>query len=195
MILRSLLIAGLAGAVCQAHAQVQTNLPDSSVKIRDIRSVFQQIEKDSGLNKVTLNQEEFLGDEAPDNGGSLRGYFRGDTLCKASTWIGLSYAVIQEHFYYSNGQLIFVFETEDDFAQKAGGLDPSKLVRSFEARYYFEKDNVLRVLTKGKRKMDADDPHHYLELYHNAHYYAGLLVKKHRIQKPVSPATVPARTT
>jgi hypothetical protein len=192
MILRTLLIAGLAGAACQARAQVLPSLPDSSIKIRDIRAVFQQIDKDSGLNKVTLKQEEFLGDETADNGGSLRGYFKGDSLCKASTWIGLSYAVIQEHFYYSHGQLIFVYETEDDFAPKAGGLDPSKLVRSFEARYYFEKDNVLRVLTKGKRKMDSDDPHHYLELYHNAHYYAGLLIKKHRI---VSPAAVPARTT
>jgi hypothetical protein len=163
-----------------------------SDKVQDIRVVSQQIEADSSLRKVTLGKEEFLGEEAPDKGASLNGFFRGDTLCKMNVWIGLSYGVMQEHYYFSNGQLVYVYETEDDYPAK------DKSTHTFEAHYYFDRDNAIQKLTNGKRKMGADDPHHYLELYHNAHYYAGLLIKKRRVAAAHQPAPqppAPARTT
>lgn len=183
MILRKLLYTCLLGMPCLgAFGQSPTPASSSSEdKIRDIRTVFLQIDKDSGMNHLTLGAEEFLGDEVPDHGASLEGFFKGDTLCKMSTWIGLSYAVMKEHYYFSHGQLVFVYETEDDYSRNPdGSLNRKNPTRAFDARYYFDKDNVLQQLTSGKRKMGPDDIHHYLELYHNAHYYAGLLLKKRK---------------
>ena len=164
-------LAGLMG-LCALIVCLGANAQATTDKVRDIRVVSQQIEGDSSLFKVTMRREEFLGEEAPDKGAFLHGYFKGDTLCKVNVWMGLSYGVMQEHYYFSGGQLVYVYETEDDYPNK------DKAIHTFEAHYYFDRDNAIQKLTNGKRKMGPDDPHHYLELYHNAHYYAGLLIRK-----------------
>ena len=157
-------------------------------RLTDIRQFFQQIEQDSSLQKVSMTEREFLGEETTLGGGSMKGYFRGDSLCKIDVSVGLAYGTLQEHYYFSGNRLLFVYETEDDFKQP--GATPS-----FEARYYFDKDMLIQKMATGKRAMGPDDPHHYLELFHNGHYYAGLLVRKYRAHKP-SPAPAPAvRTT
>jgi len=184
-------LAGFMG-LCALIVRLGANAQATTDKVRDIRLVSQQIETDSSLYKVTMHREEFLGEEAPDKGASLNGFFKGDTLCKMNVWIGLSYGVMEEHYYFSNGKLVYVYETEDDYPAK------DKSTHTFEAHYYFDKDNAIEKLTSGKRKMGADDPHHYLELYHNAHYYAGLLIKKRRVaaaHQPAPPPPAPARTT
>jgi hypothetical protein len=151
-------------------------------KIRDIRAIFQQIEGDSTLHKMSLSKEEFLGDEAVAGGASMTGYFKGDTLCKISTWMGISYAAFQENYYFDHGKLVFVYEVEKDYPEMKNGegLDYSRLIRAFEGRYFFDGYKAISILTKGTRKMSQDELHHPLELYHNANYYYDLILKKRK---------------
>jgi len=150
-------------------------------KVASIRELFNQINGDSTLHKITLENEEVVGEEYPDDGIELTGYFKGDTLCKMVVWTGLSYAVIKESYYFKGSALQFVYETEEDFAEAkppGSGLNHKKLVHAFEGRYYFDQDKAFTILTKGKKRMESDDLHHPSELYHNAHFYYGLLIKK-----------------
>lgn len=156
-----------------AHAQPGED--DTSGRVLAIRTVYDQINADSSLRRVVLDEKEW-GDGETDGGGKLTGYFNGDTLCRMSLWVSLSYAVVRESYYFSKGALVFVSESEDDFP--ATGKDYSHLARAFEGRYYFDGDKVFKTIARGKKRMGPDDSHHPLELYHNAHYYYGLLIKK-----------------
>jgi hypothetical protein len=148
-------------------------------KILNIRTVFNRINADSSLRKIVLDEEEWADGETTDGRGNLTGYFSGDTLCKMSLWAGISYAVVKESYYFNKGVLVFVYESEDDYSTKASGMmNYSRLVHVFDGRYYFDGDKVFKTIVKGKKKEGPDDPHHPLELYHNAHYYYGLLMKK-----------------
>jgi hypothetical protein len=150
-----------------------------SEKIRDIDTFFRSIDEDSSMNKVTLSKAEFLGEDE-HGGASMTAYFKGDTLCKICTRVGLSYAAFQEYYYFDGGKLVFAYEVENDYPEKkdGGGLDYHKPVWAFEGRYYFDGYKAFSVLTKGKRRMVEDEVHHPLELYHNANYYYEVALRK-----------------
>jgi hypothetical protein len=156
--------------------------PIGADQVQDIRTLSTRINADSTLRKVILHNGDFLGDEVPTGGGTLTGYFKQDTLCKMTVWVGLSYGVVRETYYFDRGALIFVDETEDDYLEdnSTGGSGHGKPQQTFEGRYYFQGDVTISTLTKGKKKLGPDDTHHPTELYHNAHYYFCLLVKKER---------------
>ncbi len=167
-------------------ANDSTSLSDP--RILHIRNLFLQVQQDSSIQKITLDGPAFLDEEAArTSGASLTGYFKGDTLCKISTRVGMSYAVFQENFYFEKGQLVYADELEKDFPPNSDhtGVNHSKLVLAFEGSYYFEGYKAFSIHTSGKRKVSEDEIHHPLELYHNAAYYYGLLIKRHRApQKP-----------
>jgi hypothetical protein len=128
-------------------------------KIAGIRLAFQKINKDSTLKKISSDDpEEFLG-HATDGGGQLTGYFKGDTILKIRLILGLSYGEITNEYYFTNGQLIFVYEMEKDFPFKdsTGTLDFENLVLGFEGRYYFDKDSLIQKVTKGKKRFDGQE--------------------------------------
>lgn len=162
--------------------------PDGSVfgqgagpenQLSDIILAFKRINADSSMRKVVLDESAW-GDGETDGGGKLIGYFKGDTLYKMSLWVGLSYAVVREAYYFDKGSLILVYESEDDYPgnRAGGGMDHAHPVHTFEGQYYFAGDKAFKAQLWGSKKMGPDDPHHTTELYHNAHYYYGLLLKK-----------------
>jgi hypothetical protein len=78
-------------------------------KIFEIKKIFQKINSFKKYKIITINDaEKFLGNNT-DNGGSLKGYFMGDTLKKIAEWVGLSNRVIQNEFYFKNDMLVFVY--------------------------------------------------------------------------------------
>lgn len=157
-------------------------------RIVHIRNLFLQVQNDSSIHKITLDGPAFLGEEASTTKGILTGYFKGDTLCKVSTKVGMNYAVFQENYYFEKGQLIYADELEKDFPPNADhtGLNHTKPVWAFEGTYYFEGYKAFSVHTEGKRKVSEDEIHHPLELYHNAAYYYGLLMKQYRAHHPAT---------
>lgn len=157
-----------AACLCVAQQLSAQTAPDD--KVRFIQTVFQQIDLDTGLSAISLTDHEFAAEQAGKS-GQLKGYFKGDTLCKATLSVGLSYATVKEYYYFSHGQLVYAYETEEAYGKGSP---------NFEGRYYFDGYKTLSVLLKGKKKEGPDDVHHSLELYHNANYYAGLLQKAAR---------------
>jgi hypothetical protein len=138
-------------AILAAGASAQT--PKDSI-IRNIRQVFQRINHDSTLRGVRLEAEEFL-EEAPDNGGELTGYFKGDTLKKMIFYVGPSYGLIEQQYYFDQGKIVFIYDTEKDFpATSTGELDVTKPHLVFEGRYYFDQGKLIEKILKGKKKFD-----------------------------------------
>jgi hypothetical protein len=141
-----------------------------AAKVQAIQTAYQDIDRDTALRVVSVAEHEFASDEAGKS-GTLKGFFKGDSLYKITLSVGLSYGKVRENYYFRQGQLVYVYETEDDNGKPAP---------AFEGRYYFEGYKTLSILVKGKKKEGPDDVHHPLELYHNASYYSGILQKEAR---------------
>ena len=98
-------------------------------------------------DSLELDCEEFT-EETPDQGASLTGYFRNNELIKIKDWIGLSYGIMQHSFYFDNDQLIYVYETEDDFyIDDSSGTDLSRFDQHFRGDYYFGHNKLVDYVT------------------------------------------------
>lgn len=119
-------------------------------KINSIRSSFQKINTDTGLEKFDLDGEDFL-EEPPDGGASLTGYFKNHVLVKISEWIGLSYGIKQLDYYFENQKPIFIYIVEKQFKynDSTGSFDYAKTEAKFEGRYYFDNEKLFDKKTKG----------------------------------------------
>jgi hypothetical protein len=150
MRLHNFILALLAAVLLSHNSGGQTK----AEKLLDILNTFQNINKDPSLRKRTIDDaEEFLG-HPTDGGGELVGYFHKDSVCKIFVTVGLSYGSITDEYYFRNERLIFVYETEKDFPEmdSIGGLAYNKSNLAFEGRYYFDNDELIDKITKGKRR-------------------------------------------
>ena len=131
-----------------------------------IRKVYQKINSYKNYKIVTIdNSEDFLG-EATDNGGTLKGYYKDDTLQKIVEWIGLSNRVIENEYYFDNNKLVFVYATESNYHvnDSTQSLDYTKLDKSFEGRYYFDNEKLIDAVLsdKGRNKTKQSDADRFL---------------------------------
>lgn len=118
---------------------------DRSFRLFQIKKVFTQINNYKNYKVVTIDDaEEFLG-HGTDNGGSLKGYYKGDSLKKIVEWVGLSNRVVQNEYYFDKGKLVFVYSTDSRYKSNdsTGELDYSKFDNVFKARYYFNNDKLI----------------------------------------------------
>jgi hypothetical protein len=132
----------------------------STEKIKIIRATVERINRDSVYTIKTLDNEYFLAHEgSTDNGQELSGYFKAGDLKKMIFRIGLSYAMRTTEYYFSDNQLIFVFEKEENYPELKDslgefvGLDLSKLEPAFEGRYYFDKAKMTEAKITGKQRI------------------------------------------
>lgn len=144
------------GASSSQRLPIQENAT-SQVQVTDIMKEIQAqvdvISRERDYQTVTLNNEQFLG-QMTDGGGQLVGYFKDGYLKKVVERLGLSYGVMTYEYYFSDGQLVFVKEKEEDFpADNTGTLDYSKLELAFEGNYYFDQGKVINVQTTGKKRV------------------------------------------
>jgi hypothetical protein len=139
----------------------------TSEQIKAIRREFQTINADTTLRKITLENEEFLGDNIGDGGGELKGFYKGKAIKKIHLWLGLSNGTESKEFYFQDGQLIFVYEKFKTFGydEKKGQMDYDKTTTTFEGRYYFKNQKLISQSTKGQNRHDdeAADPSVFLE--------------------------------
>ena len=126
--------------------------------VKNIRQSFQKINNDTTLTIVKLQNEDIPG-ETTDGGEQLTGFFNGDSICKINDWIGLSFGVKQYEYYFSNGQLIFVYEIEKGFHvnDSLGSMDQTKLDLLFEGRYYLDKGKMIDQKTKGQKRFGEEN--------------------------------------
>lgn len=130
-------------------------------EIQEIKREFQSINIDSSFTKVSLENDAFLPDTI-DGGGMMTGYFKDGQIKKIYLWVGFSYGTEIKEYYFSNGQLIFVYEKFNSFPynQKKNEIDLAKTVTTFEGRYYFNNNKLISHVTTGHRRFedDPDDP-------------------------------------
>lgn len=126
---------------------------DKSFTLVQIKNLCRQINNYKNYKTVIFDDaEEFLG-HGTDNGGSLTGYFKNDTLKKIVEWIGLSNKVIQNEYYLDRGKLVFVYSTESRYRynDSTQSFDYSKLDNIFKGRYYFRNDKLIDTILSNKQ--------------------------------------------
>ncbi len=135
---------------------VNISFAQNTDKISAVRKAVQAINADSGYQIRTRDNEYFSDEknEETDNGQELKGYYKNGHLVKMVYSLGLSVCMKTYEYYFLNNELIFVFEKEDDYPPKGDGLDHSRLVNAFEARYYLDKGKVFETKLKGTQRLD-----------------------------------------
>jgi hypothetical protein len=84
-------------------------------------------------------------------GGELVAYFHGPTVMKmVATFFGETGRTIEEYYFW-NGQLIFVFQTENRYNKPFG-----KIVRKIENRCYFRDGKMIRWLDENGKEVAPD---------------------------------------
>jgi hypothetical protein len=153
--------------------------------IERIRRLYKQINTDSSLKTVKLENEQFL-QQLPDGGASLKGFFCGDSIRKIHLYTRLSFGVRQYDYYFNdNGKVFFMYETEEDFPynSKTGSLNYTKLTPAFEGRYYFD-DNGRLIETKNKGQKRFDTHAGYTkDIISGINVYAKLLISHLKKEK------------
>jgi len=85
-------------------------------------------------------------------GGELVAYFHGPTAMKlVATFFGETGRTVEEYYFW-NGQLIFVLQTENRYEKPLSG----KVVRKMENRFYFKDDKLIRWLDENGKEVAPD---------------------------------------
>jgi hypothetical protein len=150
-------------------------MSEKSSTVAQMRQAIQQINEYKKYKVVTIDDPEVFLGHSTDNGDSLQGYYKSDSLKKIVEWVGLSNRVVQNEFYFAKGKLVFVYSTDKQykFNRKSGEMDYSKFDKVFTSRYYYSNDKLLQTIIGDKehqktRLQDAADflssSKHYTEL-------------------------------
>ena len=138
-----LLLAFLPTCAVNAFANPQKVDP-----VQSIRKQYTDINKRIGsYRKVKKELSGFWLE-----GGQLVAYFDGPAIVKIVANHYSEAGRAFEEYYYSNQKLIFVFHKEYGYDRPLSG----KVVQTFESRFYFENDRLIRWLSAVGRPADDD---------------------------------------
>lgn len=149
-------------------------------RIATVRQKVEAINTEKSYKIKKLDNDYFvsINNDAPDGGQELSGFYKNGKLHKIVYSVGLSYGMKTSEYFFSDDELIFVFEKQDQFANikdqsnQVIGLDHTKLKSVYSGRYYFENSKLFSIKQIGKEiftKMDQkskeaaliDDSKHY----------------------------------
>ena len=156
----------------------------TSERIAAVRKKVEAINTEKSYQIKKLDNDYFVNvkNEATDGGQEISGYYINGKLKKIVYTVGLSYEMKTYEYFFSDDELIFVFEKQDQFADikdqsnQVIGLDHTKLESVYSGRYYFENSKLFSIKQIGKEiftKMDKkskeaellkDSKHFRLEL-------------------------------
>jgi len=116
--------------------------------IETIRQHYAGINKSMPLyRRVKKNLSGFSGE-----GGELIAYFHGPSVMKmVATFFGETGKAVEEYYFW-NGQLIFVFNTEQRYDKPLSG----KVVRKTEGRFYFKDDKLIKWVGGDGKEVASD---------------------------------------
>jgi hypothetical protein len=130
---------------------------DKSYRLFKIKKVYKQTNNYKNYKTIIIdNTQEFLG-RGTDNGGSLTGYYKGDSLKKVIEWVGLSNKFIQNEYYYDKDKLIFVYSIESRyrFNDSTQSFEYTRLYDVFKGRYYFDNGKLIDTILNDKEHIEA----------------------------------------
>lgn len=134
-------------------------------RISAVRKKVEAINTEKSYQIKKLDNDYFVNvkNESTDGGQELSGYYKNGKLKKIVYSVGLSYGMKTCEYFFSNDELIFVFEKQDQFADlkdksnQVTGLDHTKLEPVYTGRFYFENSKLFSIKQTEKEiftKMD-----------------------------------------
>ena len=134
-------------------------------RIATVRQKVEAINTEKSYKIKKLDNDYFVNvkNEGTDGGQELSGYYKNGKLKKIVYSVGLSYGMETFEYFFSDDELIFVFEKQDKFADvkdqsnQVTGLDHTKLESVYTGRFYFENSKLFSIKQTGKEiftKMD-----------------------------------------
>jgi len=151
---------------------------DKQLIMNQIRKEYNAINKDKAMKAVVLNNEDFL-DHMTDGGGKLIGLYRKGEVKKIVCWIGLSFGTEHVEYYFKNNKLIFVYEQFNTFLfdKKIQKLSYDATEITFEGRYYFDANLLIKKFIKGQKIGEADNINDEKSLQKKAAEFRRILMK------------------
>jgi hypothetical protein len=104
-------------------------------------------------------------EQVTDNGGELTIYFKNNIVYRITEWVGLSFGVIINNYYFQNKQLVFVSDEELMYERNpvtgeiTGNFSKDN---RFYGRYYFKNGKLIDEESLGHNRFE-DDEHHDAE--------------------------------
>lgn len=134
-------------SVLSSHVGARAQKDDG---IESIREHYAEINrKASSYRKV---KKELSGFSA--EGGELLAYFHGPSIMKmAATFFGETGKATEEYYYWE-GKLIFVLQTDHRYDKPLSG----KVVKKTENRFYFKDDKLIRWIDENGKQVATDSP-------------------------------------
>lgn len=132
-------VAFLLGLACLGQGG------STRAQLARIKAEYRRINTIKGLRVDSLDADRFL-EQAPDNGATLTGYFKGDSLLKMVAWIGLSNQVVQRDYYCRDGRPFFILVTVTPYGYdpKCEAIDYDHPGKPYSFRYYLDGKRLLR---------------------------------------------------
>ena len=130
---------------------------DISNKYPELLKRVKQISTSNYDKIVTRENEEFM-PQMTDGGGKLTGYYKNYQIEKITREIVLSYGIETFDYYFTEGRLIFVYETLRGFPydEDLGKFDYTKTKINFVGRYYFRDNKLIDSETTGHNRFEDD---------------------------------------
>lgn len=142
---RILTILILTLAVSSAFANLS---PQGDDAVNSIRQHYAQINRSAGLYKKV--KKELSGFSA--EGGELLAYFHGPSVMKmVATYFGEGGRAFEEYYFW-NGKLIFVLQTDLRYDKPLSG----KVVKKAENRFYFSDDKLIRWIDENSKEVASE---------------------------------------
>ena len=148
-----------------------------------VRLIFNkaaQIDTMKISDSIYLENEDFM-EHMTDGGGSVTGYFAGDRLLKINQWVGLSYGIIEQDFYFDGEELIYVSEHEKNFHVDSNGTDHSRFSDTeFRGDYFFRRNKMVDMVTLGHNRFESDENDPEKEFLETAASLKKLILRKRK---------------
>lgn len=94
----------------------------------------------------------------PEQGATLKAYFKNDTIYKIETWFGFNFGEVTRDYYYWDDTLSLVNETQKLYnAEAPPKINPDTIKTSYAGRYIFQHNKLTGISQKGSYSI-SDTP-------------------------------------
>lgn len=94
----------------------------------------------------------------PDQGATLKAYFKKDTLYKIETWFGFNFGEVSREYFYWNDTITLINETQKLYSATAvPKVNPDSIKSHYSGRYIFKKGRLTDISQKGNYSI-SDTP-------------------------------------
>jgi len=104
-----------------------------------------------------------------DRGQELMDYFMDGQIQEIAYSVGLSYGLQKFLYYFDGGELVYVYEEEDDYPATNEGLDYEKTEPVFSGEYFFQRGKLVMTKSEGTLKYQESTPPDFVAMADELH--------------------------